>query len=532
MLNNDQLKAVNSNAQKILVLAGAGSGKSHTLLSRISRLIDDGVDVSNILTLTFTNAAAIEMRERYRNTHKNILSPKFCTFHAFCYSLVAGDPSIRRKLGYIQVPNIADDSAIKKIAAMCRNQCGTKLSEDKLSGKEPLTPKDRFQYDIYWKQYNKLLRKNNLITFDIMCYEVCKLFSSDDPAARQYKAQYKYIFVDEFQDTDPKQWDFVSSFKQSNLFVVGDAKQAIYSFRGADSSIIKSLAENEEWENIRLSQNYRSTEEICEFSNKIHESWKNNAYNLEIHSDKSGEDVHINKEFHYYGDSGTKDLLSMLDGVDQNESIALLCRTNAEVADVKKLLSDSNICYRTNATNKATCDLLKCAIDSSYMVDYLSSRLNTNEYNEYIKLCAVNSQYETEDGFMSIVSYAAKLSGYTDIIYSIRSILQSDIFAYQKCVDICNLLHLNPSAIQLDSESNESIIQYVMQIADRSTVNTNIYVGTIHSVKGLEFDIVHLLGVNGKSFPINKNEEQKNLYYVGCTRAKKSLTIWVSNDYK
>lgn len=139
MLNTAQKQAVNCDAKNILCLAGAGTGKTFSMISRISRLVDEkSVDTSSILVLTFTNAAACEMRERYRKTHKNQETPLFCTFHSFCYSLISRNSAVARSLGYYKdTPTIADDMTIRKIHTRCRQQCGTKISDDKLNGKTP-----------------------------------------------------------------------------------------------------------------------------------------------------------------------------------------------------------------------------------------------------------------------------------------------------------------------------------------------------------------------------------------------------------
>ena len=106
--------------------------------------------------------------------------------------------------------------------------------------------------------------------------------------------------------------------------------------------------------------------------------------------------------------------------------------------------------------------------------------------------------------------------------------LLSDVLAQQKCIDIGKVLHVPMSVVNLRDDSNEAVIEYLLAAIESSKVETNLYVGTIYSVKGLEFDIVHLLGVNGRWFPVNKNDEQRNVYYVGCTRAKRKLVIWES----
>lgn len=525
MLNTAQKQAVNCNAKKILCLAGAGTGKTYSVISRISRLINDGADASSILVLTFTNAAACEMRERFRKNHRTKSSPMFCTFHSYCYSLISRNAVVARSLGYYKgVPNVADDMAIRKIHTKCRQQCGTKLSDDKLKGKTPLKPNERFQYDIFWKQYDKLLREENYITFDIMCYGVSKLFTDNNPIVDSEKQKFKYVFVDEFQDTDSKQWDFVSSFKDSNIFVCGDAKQAIYCFRGADSSIIKSLSENPEWVTIKLSDNYRSTKEICDYSNEIHKGWKGCAYNLDILSNKHGFKVKERSELNI---NSNKDIMNIISDVADGKSVAILCRSNYEVAEIKDKLKHLNIPFNSKSENSDVAGILKSAIDSDFCVDWLSNKLHSHDYNEYIKYCAIDSRYSTESGFIEL--YQHSLERYIKLIMQVREILCREQFAYGKIIAISELLNISLGIINLTSDDNTGVIEYLIQLADSLSVETGLYVGTIHSVKGLEYDCVHLIGVNGKSFPINQNEEQQNVFYVGCTRAKEKLVIYNSN---
>ena len=159
-MNDQQLNAVNSDAKRLLVLAGAGTGKTTTMLARISRLVENGVKPTEILVLTFTNSAACDMKERYMRSHDTDTMPQFCTFHSFCYRLITSDFDVRRKLGYSTVPSVASSSDISKIKTTCIQQCGTKLSLGKLEGKIPLLAKEKFQYDVFWKRYNQLLRQS------------------------------------------------------------------------------------------------------------------------------------------------------------------------------------------------------------------------------------------------------------------------------------------------------------------------------------------------------------------------------------
>lgn len=525
MLNKAQSEVVQSDAKKLLVLAGAGTGKTTTMLARISRLIDEEkADVQSILVLTFTNAAACEMRDRYRRSHPNQQTPTFCTFHSFCYSLIAGNRDVARRLGYFKgTPCIADETTLHKVKTMCRQKCGTKISDDKLNGKISVTKSEQFQKGLYWKQYNKLLREQNLITFDIMCYEVCKLFVSDDAAITAVKDRFEYVFVDEFQDTDPKQWGFVSSFSHANLFVCGDAKQSIYTFRGADSSIIKSLAEDPDWTTIKLSENYRSTSQICDYSNDIHKTWKGNAYNLDIISTKQGCNVIERKQLNI---DSNKEIMDIVDDTHDGKTVAILCRTNYEVADIRERFESLGITFCTKNERKDVSYVLKSAIDPEFLVDWLSDKLTSNRYNEYLKMCAIDEHCKTEESFFSM--YGKYLTYYLNPIMQIREILANEQFAYSKIARISEVLNLPNKEVTIDSDDDKSIIEYLIGISESVSCSANIYIGTIHSVKGLEYDCVHLVGVNGKSFPIDKNEDQQNLFYVGCTRAKEKLVIYDS----
>lgn len=523
MLNSSQQQAVESNDKNILVLAGAGSGKTTVLISRISRLVEEGINPGEILVLTFTNAAAKEMKERYRKAHKGSSIPKFGTFHSFCYSLIISNSSIRRHMGYTDIPNIATDEMIKKLKAECKLQCGTKLSDAVLEGKESCSSKDKFQFDIFWKQYDKLYRQNNLITFDKMCYEVCELFTTDSPYIQSYKSKYKHIFVDEFQDTDPKQWAFVSSFKDSNLFAVGDYFQSIYQFRGGDSTIIKKLAADPKWTKIKLSQNYRSTKEICEFSNKIHQDSKNAPYILNMQSDRPGEPVVV------LPDKNISNIFSdVLNAVNNNNSTAILCRSNAEVSEVREYLKERRIPFRSNAKENKNADIIKAASNSEYCVEWLSGLLPAAGYNRYIKLSTIDPKYSDEPEF--IKEFLHVLEKEINKINDVRSILYGDMPLYSKLDTICIMLKIPHSAPVLKSDTVEGLIDYLIEASAPDTEKVNLYVGTIHSVKGLEFDVVYVLGVDGDSFRISDGcEDLLNLYYVACTRAKNQLIVCMNS---
>lgn len=528
MLNEQQSRAVNSDSKNIVVIAAAGSGKTTVLIERISRLVTNGADPKSILVLTFTNAAAHEMKTRYIKKMGNTAgSPDFGTFHSFCYSLIAADPSIRTELGYSTIPKLATESDIKEIRASARSAVGTKLSDSMLDGKESSIPqKKRFEYVAYWKMYNKLLRKAGLITFDIMCYDVCNLFANKHPSVECYKSRYKHILCDENQDSDQNQWNFVSSFTDSNIFAVGDAKQNLYSFRGTTSEILKGLANNPEWETIILPRNYRSTKEVCEYANRIHFMWsKDDPFNVQMVSDREGEPVNIRSKFRT---NVADDLLSI---VGDTGTVAILCRTNSEVATITSMLNDYGMSYYTNKKSRIIPDILHSAIDESYLLDWLSSELSADAYADYLRLKCIVSDFD-ERKFIEL--FGGKFRSVLDKIMNVRKMLAqySDGRMLQFVIELgrlfdCDFMDYATEAMSLPP------MQLIEKMIDDLTTdkesNSDLYVGTIHSSKGLEYDSVHLIGVNGKSFPAFKNEDQMNCFYVGCTRAKNKLTLWVDD---
>lgn len=228
-LNEQQLEAATCDDRTILCLAGAGAGKTHTMLSRIERQVRSGIDPASILALTFTNAAAFEMKERYKKIPNIDLTkavPEFRTFHSFCYSLIVKDRDVREKLGYTKIPELCDDMQLKELKAKVKLQIGCKLSDAILENDIPLSKKDQESKDLFQKALIKTIKKENLITFDMMCYNVCELFVQKYECIEKYRQKYKFIYCDEFQDTDSRQYKFISSFPNTTSFyLVADALQ-------------------------------------------------------------------------------------------------------------------------------------------------------------------------------------------------------------------------------------------------------------------------------------------------------------------
>lgn len=526
--NDQQLQAINSNSQKLLVMAGAGAGKTFVMIQRVSRLVNEGVDPSSILVLTFTNNAAFEMRERYKNQNPGRIIPEFRTFHSFCYSLIVKNNLVRQAIGYLNVPKIATEGDVKWIERNARMQTNFEISQKKINDGK-LSPKDAQSYAIYKKAYNRLLRQQNLITFDILCYDICQLFVQDAECIRQYKEQYKYLFVDEFQDTDPKQIQFLDSFKDVNLFYTGDALQNIYGFRGCTNAVLKLLSKDDSWERIKMYQNYRSTKEICEFANK-HSRYADSSYRIEMNGQRNGDKV-VTIDGSYASYDYPVDLNHLKKIVklakDRTEDMAIIARTNKEVAVICQALKEADIEYTASTKNSDAIHILLSVGDNDYMLSWLSTYLSPETYADYVRQAA-NVENPDITWFSRMYGRTKAISERGKKIVEIRRILQnirmSDYDKYQAIIDALDIRGLEaPLGVEYNSRM-QMIDDIVNHLTDAAS--TDLYVGTIHSVKGLEFGHVIVVGAYDKHFPID-SEENKNIYYVAITRAKNHLTVFM-----
>lgn len=524
--NEQQLEAINSSESKILVLACAGAGKSTTLVSRAARLIKDGVKPNSILCLTFTNKAGAEMSEKFKRMFPTVAPvPEFRTFHAFCYSLIVKDAEIRTAIGYSKIPGIASDAIVKEARQTATLQTKIMLSDDILSGKTPCPPRDRYKLETWKKAYKKYLARLDVITFDIMSEEVSLLFTSKHPSTDKYKNQYKHIMVDEFQDTDQTQFRFVASFKGANWFFVGDALQNLYSFRGTSNKYIKMLSEDPEWHKIRMDQNYRSTRQICEFANKM-SHYAKDTYRLELKGQRDGLPVTVCTggvtSFNYpvYQDH-MNHVIKHLD-VCRDTSAAILCRTNNEVNWVVRHLAQKGIACTNSRKQTIIIPLIKSAGDLAYEMEYLASNLTKDNYNKWIMVSY--GQNLTIEDFLKMFENNVDVTRTHKKIEKIREILSTSEDAESKAKLILEKFKLLNVSCTPEENTPASIISALVESIE-SFQESSLYVGTIHSVKGLEYDTVFVLGADQGVWTLD-SEDNLNLYYVAITRAKEHLFVY------
>ena len=276
-LNPEQYKAVTSIDGAILIIAGAGSGKTRVITYRIAHMLDMGIPQSQILALTFTNKAAKEMSDRVKElTQKKLQNLTVSTFHAFGVKILRSDIE---RLGYRENFSIYDETDRTALIKECGRELkfspdaldiykiSTLFSNIKTGRKNWETTNDMYRQ--LYESYQEGLKLYNAVDFDDLIVLPIKLFKEHPDILAKYKERYKYIMVDEFQDTSHQQYELMHLLADKNVAVVGDDDQSIYSWRGADYQNIINFEKDFDVQEIRLEQNYRSTETILEAANGV-----------------------------------------------------------------------------------------------------------------------------------------------------------------------------------------------------------------------------------------------------------------------
>ena len=276
-LNPQQYRAVTTINGAILIIAGAGSGKTRVITFRIAHMLDTGIPQSQTLALTFTNKAAKEMEERIKDlTQKKLQNLTVSTFHAFGVRVLRQDIE---RLGYRENFSIYDETDRVALIKECGRELkytpealdiykiGNLISNIKTGRKNWETSND--MYRPLYEMYQEGLKLYNAVDFDDLIVLPIKLFKENPDILAKYRERYKYIMVDEFQDTSHQQYELMHLIADKNVAVVGDDDQSIYSWRGADYQNIINFEKDFEVTEIRLEQNYRSTETILEAANGV-----------------------------------------------------------------------------------------------------------------------------------------------------------------------------------------------------------------------------------------------------------------------
>ena len=586
-LNKEQLEAVEHVDGPCLVMAGAGSGKTKVLTTRIINLIEEGINDYNILAITFTNKAAAEMRDRVYNMYGDVRS-FIGTFHSLGLRIIRENYEL---CGLFNNFNIIDSddvlSIIKKIMKnnnidpkkfspyAIRNKISfikNELLSDAELDKFFNTEFDKMVKNIYFK-YQSILAESNVVDFDDLLAKPVILFREHKDILEKYQERYKYILVDEYQDTNPVQYKLTKllASKYKNIFVVGDMNQSIYGFRQADyKNIVNFEKDYKDCKVIKLEENYRSTNNILNAANSVIANNKERK-DLRLWSEH-GDGVKV-KYIRSYDERHEvtiviNEIKKLLENGYHRKDIAILYRTNAQSRVVEEGMLSNNIPYRVVGAyyfynRKEIKDLIAYLRLIYNTHDEISLRRIINVPKRGIGEAAIKtlestallnntSMFESlstkkELEFKELIEDLIKDSNSMSLTELIDSIMEKthmkEELELDKSLDselrLDNLMEFKSitasfeekeGCVNLGDFLNE--ISLIADVSDHKESDDEVTLMTIHSAKGLEFTVVFLIGMEEGIFPHanslledNGLEEERRLCYVGITRAKEILYL-------
>ena len=605
-LNEPQRQAVMATDGPLLILAGAGSGKTRVLTHRTAYLIEEcGVNPYNIMAITFTNKAAGEMRERIdQMVGYGSESIWVCTFHSTCVRI------LRRyidRLGFGTNFTIYDsDDQETLMKDVCKRlEIDTKMYKEKMflsaisSAKDELIDPIEFetraagdyvkrkQAQVY-REYQQALKQNNALDFDDLIMKTVELFKLDKEVLASYQDRFRYIMVDEYQDTNTAQFELIRllALKYQNLCVVGDDDQSIYKFRGANIYNILNFEHHfPDATVIKLEQNYRSTQNILDAANAVIANnqgrkekrlWTDNGAGDKItfeQLDTAAEEA----------DFVARDIARRVrKGEYQYKDCAILYRTNAQSRLFEERFITANIPYKIFGgvnfyARKEVKDLLAYLKTIDNGQDDLAVRRIINIPKRGIGAASINKvalyAQEQEISFYDALCVAEQVPGLGKAAAKIRPFVLfiQSMKAKAKLLSVADLLQevieTTGYVRELEAEGTDEaearienideliskavdyaegeeaptlngFLENVALVADIDSFDENsdyVVLMTLHSAKGLEFPNVYLAGLEDGLFPSYMSitsdnsqaeiEEERRLAYVGITRAKKNLTI-------
>lgn len=629
-LNPDQLKAAQTLQGPVLIQAGAGSGKTKTVIARIHNLIDHGIDPEHILAITFTNKAAQELKNRLPESGHDV---KASTIHAFCAFVLRRLPHLQHFDSAFMIIDSSDQKDIirQTIEDYFINE-KPDLPEELKKQYRDLKPKTEIEYiskakydahrgsntrakflyksqltdftDFYeaiYKYYTNYLMQHNAMDFDDLLYNTVKLFKEHPEDLKLAQEQYQYISVDEYQDVSDIQEELISMIANTpdqNICVVGDPNQSIYAFRGAKvQNILNFKKKYPNAKVITIMHNYRSTQSILDVANEvISHNRKAMTVNPELDAVKSdGPKPIVVQNYNDYEESTyviTKIKERIAAGVQPNE-IAILYRNNSISRLFEQDLVENNIRYNVvGALNfyerKEIKDLVAYLRLIANKQDDLSFKRIINTPSRHIGTTTINymtdfaNSCNPKPALFKVAQYADQvtrnngkklgpatiqsLKKFTD--YIMQFDLQQKTSIYDVLTKICqdfylkyvttldehekstegtrvdNVQQLISAASEFGAQHpditlNDALIQFLQQAVLNTNLDANsddkVQLMTVHSAKGLEFDTVFVVALEEQIFPSSYATkktipEERRLFYVAITRAKRELYLTYANE--
>jgi DNA helicase-2/ATP-dependent DNA helicase PcrA len=601
-LNEEQKRAAQTLDGPLLILAGAGSGKTKTLTHRMAYLISSGrVDHTNILAVTFTNKAAKEMRVRLsrllgRDENDRLFVPYLGTFHSICVRLLRQDgEAVGVSRNFIIFDDSDQQNAIKQaikqlkiddktvtpraVGAIINGNKNDLISAHEFSGlASGLTQKAAAQiYPIY----DRILKDANALDFDDLISKTVELLTNNPKIRDKWSNQFKYIMIDEYQDTNIAQYRLVKLLTNANknVAVVGDDWQSIYSWRGADFKNILNF--EKDFKNvaiIKLEQNYRSTEAILDAAHAVIEKNTQRSTKRLWTAEKGGKPVHILQLANERAEAETvvNRIKTAVDAkIWDYQDYAVLYRTNAQSRAIEDVFVRYNVPYRIVGgprfyDRKEIKDVMaylrlvfqsEDKISFDRVINVPARSIGTKSLQDFYSY-AISNNYSLDNALAKIQEHPtlkarAKqgFGDFYDILTTTRELVDNTplpnlLDGLIRRLDYLN--YLNDGTIQGESRTEnvkellsvtkdyqdlglDGFLEEVALVSDidnRDVTNNAVTLMTLHAAKGLEFPIVFMVGMEESLFPHSRTlysqtdmEEERRLCYVGMTRAKRELYL-------
>lgn len=596
LLNKPQLQAVQDTEGPVMVFAGAGSGKTRTLTYRVAYMIGEkNIPPHKILAITFTNKATKEMKDRlYQLLGSVASSTNISTFHSLCARILRSEIT---HLGYSKHFEIIDEDDQLKALKEAMKQAN--LDIKRFSAKGLLAKISNFKngvddlIELFQKPYHAYqayLKQHSLVDFDDLLVLVHELFSTHPEILEKYQAYFHYVLVDEFQDTNDIQYEIAKMIagKRSNLFVVGDDDQSIYSFRGANIANIKLFQRHYPQARMYiLDQNYRSTQTILDGANRLISN-NQNRQKKSLWSDKKGM---VNDVAFFQGYDHIEEVNYVVSKIREYyregynyDEIAVLYRSNVISRNFELALIQARIPYKIyggysylkRKEVKDALAYLRLIIDHSNIVNFeriinepsrgigdktvakIIDNVNINDIGLFDAIRSMKdevpkSKYQALNDFIYMIEELSlkinhvKLDEFFDEMIDKTGYLDAIEQDENKDDRIQNLSELKSVLVEIDKMSDETLTNVEkLQIAfdeillsesvqeERNKPNEkSITLSTIHSAKGLEFHVVFVVALEDEIFPnryrVNEGEadieEERRIAYVAVTRAKEKLIL-------
>ncbi|MFA6463752.1 MAG: UvrD-helicase domain-containing protein [Candidatus Paceibacterota bacterium] len=591
-LNPSQLKAVLCTEGPLLIMAGAGAGKTKTVTLRILHLIKQGVNPENILAITFTNKAAKEMRERVGKllkeeekaySHDQVM-PFLSTFHSLGVYIIRQESA---SLGLPRFFSIFDKEDAKKAVKEAIEKLGmdpkhvnpgsvlSAISKEKGMGNSldeflAAEGKNYFEDKVaeVWPLYEKTLKAENALDFDDLLLKTMVLLK-DPEIRKKYQNKWKYIHIDEYQDTNKVQYEIAKYLAgdAQNIAVVGDVDQSIYSWRGADfKNIMRFEKDYPETESVLLEENYRSTKNILAVANAIIQ--KNT----------------MRKEKNLFTKNEDGDLISLYAGLDERDEATYIASHAKELIDNGHKADEIAVLYRANFQSRSIEEaFIKMGVSYNLIgtkfferkeikdaLSYIKASLNPQSISDIKRIINTPARGIGKVTVLKILegkeeeltgATQEKLKSFRNLLTDIKEKVESEkpsevvkfviartgmeeMFKKGKEEDLErleNLRELVTFATSFDYDSDEAMMKFLEHASlfsdqdEMTEEKIGVKLMTVHAAKGLEFDTVFVTGLEDKLFPhqrigeeessLEQEEEERRLFYVALTRARRKIFL-------